>query len=318
MNPSHSPPPNSSHRSASFSDYVKAIPQYLYPHHILSALMRRMARVRSPWIKERQIRWFIRRYRVDMAETLNPNPASYADFNDFFTRALTPQARAIPGNEYMASPADGWISLFGTLDGEGIVQAKGHRYTVTELLGGNTHDAEAFAAPFIDGQFITIYLSPSDYHRVHMPVAARLRGMRYIPGRLFSVNAATTRVIPRLFMRNERVIMVFDTATGPLALVMVGAIFVGGIETVWAGPITPSHGQSTSIWRYDESRHPELTFQQGQEIARFNMGSTVILLSPPGSVDWAPSLQAGAPLRMGAPIGVMPNPTRPEPGATML
>jgi len=283
---------------------VKAIPQYLVPQHFLSMLMRWTTRVRSPWIKDRQIRWFIKHYGVDMREAFYPDPTSYGNFNDFFTRALGPNAHPTPpGNQHIASPADGCVSAFGTLDGEGMVQAKGHKYTVTELLAGNTDDAEAFAAPFLDGQFITVYLSPRDYHRIHIPVTGRLRGMRYLPGRLFSVNTATTRVIPRLFTRNERVAMLFDTATGPLGLVMVGAIFVGGIETVWTGAITPAYGLPTSIWRYDEVRHPELVFQQGQEIARFNMGSTVILLFPPDRVAWTHSLRSGAPLRMGTSIG---------------
>nr|VFJ95777.1 MAG: phosphatidylserine decarboxylase [Candidatus Kentron sp. LFY] len=303
------PPAESSRHPASFLDYIKAIPQYSYPHHLPSTLMRGITRIRSPRIKNWQIRWFIRQYGVDMGEALEPDPMSYGDFNAFFTRALAPGARpAPPGEQHIASPVDGQISAFGSIDdidGGGIVQAKGHRYGVTELLSGGALDTETFAAPFRGGQFITIYLSPKDYHRVHMPIAGRPQGIRYIPGRLFSVNPATTRVIPRLFTRNERVAMVFDTANGPLALVMVGAIFVGGIETVWAGTIMPSYRQPVSIWRYDQLRHPELAFRQGQEIARFNMGSTVILLFPPNSVYWTPSLRSGTPLRMGASIGML-------------
>lgn len=306
------PDAGTSHESASFPDYLKAVPQYFYPQHLLSLLMRGIARIRVPWIKDRQIRWFIRWYGVDMREALDSDPTSYENFNKFFTRALAPNARPTMSNRHIRSPADGRISAFGTIDstidGGGIVQAKGHGYTVTKLLAGNAEDADAFAEPFVDGQFITVYLSPRDYHRVHMPIAGNLRGMRYMPGRLFSVNAATTRVIPGLFTRNERVVMRFDTANGPLAVVMVGAIFVGGIETVWADAITPSHGQSTSIWRYDnlppdDPKHLELAFPQGQEIARFNMGSTVILLFPRGGINWEPSLQMGAPLQMGSPIG---------------
>nr|VFK41108.1 MAG: phosphatidylserine decarboxylase [Candidatus Kentron sp. SD]VFK41948.1 MAG: phosphatidylserine decarboxylase [Candidatus Kentron sp. SD]VFK78889.1 MAG: phosphatidylserine decarboxylase [Candidatus Kentron sp. SD] len=299
----HFPDPGSS-RLSTIPDYIKVIPQYLYPKHLLSMLIGKVTRIRSPWIKDRQIRWFIRRYGVNMEEALERDPGSYGNFNDFFTRALHPNARpAPPGEKHIASPVDGRVSAFGSIDNEDIIQAKGRRYTVTELLSGDALDAKTFAAPFPGGQFITIYLSPMDYHRVHMPMAGRLRGMRHIPGRLFSVNPATTRVIPRLFTRNERLAMRFDTANGPLGLVMVGATLVGSIETVWAGAATLSHGQPVSIWQYDQARHPELVFRQGQEIARFNMGSTVILLFPPNSIYWASSLQPGTLLRKGMSIG---------------
>nr|VFK59785.1 MAG: phosphatidylserine decarboxylase [Candidatus Kentron sp. TC] len=291
-------------RGPAIPDYIKAIPQYLYPQHLLSRLMGKAMRISLPRIKDWQIRWFIRHYGVNMGEALSPDPLSYGSFNDFFTRALAPDARPMAtGNDQVISPADGRISALGTIDGGGMVQAKGREYTVTELLSGNALDADAFAAPFQNGQFVTIYLSPRDYHRVHLPVAGHPHGMRYIPGRLFSVNPATTRVIPRLFTRNERVAMVFDTEKGPLGLVMVGAIFVGGIETAWAGAITPSYGQPVSLWEYDRSRHPELSFRRGQEIARFNMGSTVILLFSPDMVDWVPTLRPGAQIRMGEPMG---------------
>nr|VFJ53304.1 MAG: phosphatidylserine decarboxylase [Candidatus Kentron sp. FW]VFJ60134.1 MAG: phosphatidylserine decarboxylase [Candidatus Kentron sp. FW] len=303
--------PGPDHPSASVPDYLEAIPQYLYPQRLLTMIMRGAARIRSPRIKNRQIRWFIRRYQVPMDEALEPDPSAYAHFNDFFTRALAPGARPLAGDEHIISPVDGHVSAFGSIDsaipGGGILQAKGRAYTVTDLLSKGVHDdAEAFAAPFLDGQFITLYLSPRDYHRVHMPVAGHLREMRYLPGRLFSVNTATTRAIPRLFARNERLVMRFDTPSGPLALVMVGAILVGGIETVWAGAITPSYGQPVSIWRYHrlpEEKRPQLAFDQGQEIARFNTGSTVILLFPRDGVRWDPALRVGAPVRMGMSMG---------------
>jgi len=296
---------------ASFSDCLKALPQYLYPQHLLSALMLRIAKIRVPWIKNQQIRRFAGWYRVDMQEAHEPDLGAYDHFNQFFTRALHPDARPLPpaaGTSLLVSPADGCVSEFGTIHEGRIFQAKGHGYTVSELLRCDDIDATAFSG----GQFITIYLSPRDYHRVHIPVAGHLRKMRHVPGRLFSVNASTTRVIPRLFARNERVVMHFDTTADTraqggekklMALVMVGAIFVGSIETVWAGTVTPSHVRSTRTWQYDELQQSEYTFQQGQEIGRFNMGSTVILLFPPDTVTWDPSLYPGAPLRMGMPIG---------------
>nr|VFK67751.1 MAG: phosphatidylserine decarboxylase [Candidatus Kentron sp. UNK]VFK73083.1 MAG: phosphatidylserine decarboxylase [Candidatus Kentron sp. UNK] len=299
----YAPSPGPGLRGPAIADHIKAIPQYLYPQHLLSRLMGKAMRIRALRIKDRQIRWFIRHYGVDMEEALSPDPLSYGNFNDFFTRALAPDARPIAaGNDQVISPADGRISALGTIDGSKMLQAKGREYTVPKLLSGNALDGDTFAAPFQNGQFVTIYLSPRDYHRVHLPVAGRPRGMRYVPGRLFSVNPATTRVIPRLFTRNERVAMVFDTKKGPLGLVMVGAIFVGSIETAWAGAITPSYGQPVSLWEYDRARHPELTFRQGQEIARFNMGSTVILLFP-DTVNLAATLQPGARVRMGESIG---------------
>nr|VFJ50181.1 MAG: phosphatidylserine decarboxylase [Candidatus Kentron sp. FM]VFJ75687.1 MAG: phosphatidylserine decarboxylase [Candidatus Kentron sp. FM]VFK22363.1 MAG: phosphatidylserine decarboxylase [Candidatus Kentron sp. FM] len=301
--PKH-PAPTTGTAPASSRDYLQAIPQYLYPQHLLSTLMWRAARIRSPWIKDRLIRWFIRTYRVDMGEAANPDPTAYASFNHFFTRALHPDARvssniAAPSAGAVLSPADGRISQFGPIDRGRILQAKGREYSTAELLQGNTTDS----APFLGGQFMTIYLSPRDYHRVHMPVAGRLREMRYVPGRLFSVNAGTTRVIPRLFARNERVIFRFDTQIGPMALVMVGAIFVGSIDTVWAGTITPSRRRAIHAWRYGDEQQTEFSFQRGQEIGRFNMGSTVILLLPPDSVTWAPPLHPGMPIKMGTVMG---------------
>lgn len=291
---------------ASFRDYLKVLPQYLYPRRLLSSLMWHLARIESPWIKDRQIRWFIRRYRVDMAAAAEPDPAAYTHFNHFFTRALRPGARVLPkpdapGTETILSPVDGAISQFGPIVDGKIIQAKGRRYTVADLLDGATGDGAI--APFLGGRFLTLYLSPRDYHRIHMPMAGRLREMRYVPGRLFSVNAATTRVIPRLFARNERVIGLFDTAIGPLALVMVGAIFVGSIETVWAGTVTPAPRRIAHIRRYGHERRAESAFRRGQEIGRFNMGSTVILLFPPDGIAWAPDLYPGAPIEMGTTIG---------------
>lgn len=285
---------------ACVADYLQAFPQYLYPKRLLSAIARRVTRVRSRRIKDWQIRRFIRSYRVQMEEALEPDPASYEDFNGFFTRALRPGSRPIAADPgCVVSPADGRISRFGTVDRGRIVEAKGREYTVGELLG------YGYGEPFEGGAFMTIYLSPRDYHRVHMPIPGRIREMRYVPGRLFSVNAATVRVIPRLFARNERVILLFDTEAGPMALVMVAAIFVGGIETVWAGSVASPRRSAVHTWRYghgNDSRGPG-PFRRAEEIARFNMGSTVVLLFPPDSVTWDPSLSPGAPVRMGASVG---------------
>nr|VFJ49670.1 MAG: phosphatidylserine decarboxylase [Candidatus Kentron sp. DK] len=304
--------------TASFSDYLRAIPQYLYPGHLLSRLLWQAARIRSSGIKERQIRWFIHRYQVDMGEAIHPNPATYPDFNSFFTRALHPAARPMaPDGDAVISPADGHVSQFGTIKGAKAVQAKGRDYSVEALLGDGAGDENSPRSPlaslFPDGQFITVYLSPRDYHRVHMPVAGHLREMRYIPGRLFSVDAATTRVIPRLFARNERVVLLFHTKIGPMALIMVGAVLVGSMETVWAGTVAPARRAvdlpAGSRWRtagshvrshlYEDG--PE--FERGQEIGRFNMGSTVIVLFPPETVRWDESLYSGALVRMGESVG---------------
>ncbi len=279
------------------TDYFKALPQYLLPHHLLSRMVGRLARCRIPWIKNLLIDGFRRLYRVDLSLAVESDPHAYPDFNAFFTRALRPDARPLPSAETaVVSPVDGRISQAGVMTDGCLLQAKGKVYSLTQLLG-STELADRFQG----GHYATIYLSPRDYHRIHMPLSGRLREMVHIPGRLFSVSPATARVIPDLFARNERVVCLFETDAGPMAMVLVGAIFVASIETVWAGVITPPRGRAVTRREYREDA-PEL--ERGAEMGRFNMGSTVILLFGRDQVEWSPACQPDAVVRMGQQIGV--------------
>lgn len=286
---------------SSLTDRLFVLVQYLLPQHALSALMYRITRSENPLWTPGLIRFFIRVFRVDLSEAVASEAENYRSFNAFFTRALKPGARAIASEqEAIISPADGTISQIGAVDAGSIFQAKGKLFDVTRLLGG---DAE-LAARFRGGRFATIYLSPKDYHRLHMPVRGRLTEMIYVPGRLFSVNAATTAMVPALFARNERVVSVFDTPVGPMALVLVGAIFVGSIETVWHGPITPRPApRHIQRWDYGTSGP---AFDPGAEMGRFNMGSTVIALFGPAAIEWVDTLRSGNSVRMGERIGCCP------------
>ena len=267
--------------------------QYLLPHRLLSAGMRALMHWRlAPW-KNAVIRVMTRLYAIDVAEAANPDPASYPHFNAFFTRALRAGARPLdPAPDALLMPADGRISQAGPIRAGRIFQAKGRDYTAAELLG----DAAA-ALPYADGGFATVYLSPRDYHRVHMPLAGRLRETLHVPGRLFSVAPFTVEAVPRLFARNERLVCHFDTAQGPLALVMVGALLVSGVETVWGGVEIPPYG-SGIVRRDYRQRATAVELARGAEMARFNMGSTVIVLWPAG-LSLAPGLAPGSPVRMG-------------------
>jgi phosphatidylserine decarboxylase precursor len=272
--------------------------QHLLPQHLLSRLVGRFAECRTPWIKNRLIDGFRRYYDVDMSEALQPDPAAYPHFNAFFTRALKADARPLdttPGA--VLSPVDGTISQRGTLQYGRIFQAKGRGYALTTLLGGDSQRAD----PFIDGEFATLYLSPRDYHRVHMPLTGTLRETVYIPGDLYSVNATTTAGVENLFARNERLVAIFDTALGPMAMVLVGAMIVAGIETVWRGQVAPLPRQPLLLDRFDATP-PRL--EQGAEMGRFKLGSTVILLFPKGSLQWLEGLSAGSPVRMGERLGL--------------
>jgi phosphatidylserine decarboxylase len=237
------------------------------------------------------IRDFIRRYRVDMAEAAQPDPAAYPSFNEFFTRALAPGARPV-ADAPLVCPVDGAISQFGAITRGRIIQAKGHDYSATALLGGDA----ALGARFESGHFATIYLSPRDYHRIHMPCAGTLRRMIYVPGELFSVNPTTARGVPGLFARNERVVCLFDSAEGPFALVLVGATIVGSMATVWHGQINPPRGGLMREWSYGPA---DVQLQQGQEMGRFLLGSTVVLLWPAGPLHFDPAWSAGRPVRLG-------------------
>jgi phosphatidylserine decarboxylase len=270
--------------------------QHVLPQHALSRLILRATRVRSPWFKNRLVRGFVNLYPVDMTEALQADPSSFATFNEFFTRALKPGARSIdPDPNSIACPADGAISEAGSIEGDQLLQAKGRRYTLGELLA-----SQPWAKSFEGGSFATIYLAPFNYHRVHMPLRAQLRSTVYVPGRLFSVNAITARYVPRLFARNERVLTLFDTAFGQLALVLVGALNVGSIATVWAGDITPAKRRQVT-----ELPSPPLWLDKGEELGRFNMGSTVILLFQRGHARLNPQLRAGTIVRLGQSLGTV-------------
>jgi phosphatidylserine decarboxylase len=273
--------------------------QHLVPHHALSRLVGYFARSEIRWIKSLFILRFIKAYNVNMAEALDPDPHHYANFNAFFTRALAPGARPMPQDERaVACPADGAISAIGSIKADTLVQAKNHNYTITKLLGGDT----SRAAPFQNGEFLTVYLSPKDYHRVHIPLSGTLREMIYVPGRLFSVNQTTADNIPDLFAVNERAVCIFDTAGGPMAVVLVGAMIVAGIETVWAGQVAPAaHGMK--VTKYNDPSSTPIYLERGMELGRFMLGSTAIVLFGPGMVTWNKELTAGSLVRLGQQVG---------------
>ncbi len=280
------------------TDAIKAYPQYLMPGHLISRITHKMMRIETPWFKNGMIRALSAIFDIDMSDAQLKKPEDFVSFNDFFTRALKPESRPVDAAENsIVSPVDGAISQITRIDEGNLIQAKGHQYSVSELLGGDEQQAEKYST----GSFTTIYLSPRDYHRIHIPVSGTLTEMVHVPGRLFSVNPATTRTIPRLFARNERVVAHFDTAMGPLAVVMVGAINVGSVETVWAGEVTPPAGKSIGRWHYEGK--DALQFEKGDEIGRFNMGSTVILLFGNSAVQWLDGLKGETRLKMGQKIG---------------
>ena len=290
--------PSRPEKSATFSDYVKAWPTYLLPHHALSRIMHAITRSEIHWWKTIFTRWFVNQFKVDMSLAQEPNLDTYKSFNAFFTRALRSDVRPVVADKHLlACPVDGAISQLGDiLDGK-IFQAKGRDYTLVELLGNDAEQVKHFE----DGSFATIYLSPKDYHRIHIPVDGKLTAMTHIPGRLFSVSPSTARAVPRLFARNERVVAYFDTPIGPFAMVMVGAIFVSSIETVWAGEVTPPMGRKIRHWQYN-SANPAHHFNKGDEIARFNMGSTVVMLQGKNSIKWLENMEAAAHVEMGQAI----------------
>jgi phosphatidylserine decarboxylase len=273
------------------------LPQYILPHHGLSRLMSKLTHCQIPWFKNAFIRLIIKLYGVNMAEAKSQNLDDYASFNDFFTRELKPGARPVdPAADAIVSPADGVVSQADNINGDRIIQAKGMDFSAIDLLGGD----ENRARPFTDGIFTTIYLSPKDYHRLHMPITGKLTEMVHIPGRLFSVNAATAESVPGLFARNERVACFFETEAGPMALVLVGAIFVSSVETVWHGVVTPPTAPSIRQWQYQDKN---IVLQKGEEMGRFNMGSTIIVLFGKDKAAWEKSLTTGKPVRLGEKIG---------------
>jgi phosphatidylserine decarboxylase len=269
--------------------------QHVLPQHFLSRMVLRITRIRLAPVKNLLIKSFVRNFRPKMSEATQPNPLQYPSFNAFFTRTLRQGARPIDLDPAaLVSPVDGTISQIGWLDGSKLVQAKGHDYTLEALLDG----APEWAARFAGGAFATLYLAPYNYHRIHMPISGRLRAAWFVPGRLFSVNAVTAAAVPGLFAKNERVVCIFEDGPRTFAMVLVGALFVGSIATVWHGDVAPRSPHRKVDLPLDESRAP-LTLNKGAEMGRFNMGSTVILLLPPDTVEWLPKFDAGAPIEVG-------------------
>ncbi|PHS26649.1 MAG: phosphatidylserine decarboxylase [Methylophaga sp.] len=256
--------------------------------------MHRLANSKVAWFKKAFIHFIVARYKVNVSEAAETKLSTYSSFNAFFTRALREGIRPIAeGDNIMTSPVDGAISQIGNIESGRIIQAKGRDYSVVELLGGDI----ALAAQFEQGQFATIYLSPKDYHRIHMPLDGKLKQMHYIPGKLFSVNPRTARAVPELFASNERVVTVFDTAQGSFVMVLVGAIFVGSMETVWAGKITPPYSRNVKTWDYEGKE--AISLDKGQEMGRFNMGSTVALLVPKTMSSFNTDLVTGGEIKLG-------------------
>ena len=277
-------------------DRLFILSQYLLPQQLLSRLAGGLANCTWDWVKNPFITWFVKRYQVDMSQAVESDPLAYRCFNDFFTRALLPDARPLdPGEQSILCPADGAISQLGRIEHGRIFQAKGQSFSVLELLGGNPAHAEQFQG----GEFATVYLSPSDYHRVHMPLGGTLREMIYVPGKLFSVNQTTAENVPELFARNERVVCLFDTNAGPMAVVLVGAMIVASVETVWAGLVAPPQRELRSE-AYGRSAP---TLERGAEMGRFKLGSTAIVLFAPGRARWDEHLTAGSLVRMGQKMG---------------
>jgi len=274
--------------------------QYLLPRFWLTAIVYRIARIRKAAVKDFLISRFIRLYDVDVSEVKLEVPASFDTFNDFFVRELEDAARPIAsGSDTIASPVDGTVSAAGSIGGEQIFQAKGLDYSIDDLLATDLQNARNY----VDGSFATIYLAPYNYHRVHAPLDGDILAARYVPGDLFSVNAATVANIAGLFRRNERLILHFATAHGPAAVILVGALNVGSISTPWSGEVRPKkHGVVEAI---DISNGPR-EIRKGDLLGWFNMGSTVILLLPPNVCEWSTELQPGVTVRMGQPIGAMP------------
>lgn len=273
------------------SDRLAVLPQYLLPKQALTTLAGKFASARLGGLTTSVIRWFVGRYNVNMAEAANPDIASYTSFNDFFTRALKPGARPLAQADLIC-PVDGAISQFGPIAKDQVFQAKGHTYSTTALVGGDA----AAAARFDNGHFATLYLSPRDYHRIHMPCAGELTRMVHVPGDLFSVNPTTARGVPGLFARNERVVCFFESAQGPFVLVLVGATIVGSMATVWHGQVNPPRTGVLRQWDYAKG---QVSLQKGEEMGRFLLGSTVVMLFPQGPLQFNPQWSPARPIQLG-------------------
>ena len=276
------------------SDRLAVLPQYLLPKQALTHFAGFVASRKRGWVTTAIIRRFVAKYHVNMDEALDSDISAYLTFNDFFTRALKPGARPL-AHAALVCPVDGAISQFGNIEKDQIFQAKGHHYSTTALVGGDA----ALAAQYQDGSFATLYLSPRDYHRIHMPCDGRLTRMIYVPGELFSVNPVTARGVPGLFARNERVVCVFESVRGPFVLVLVGATIVGSMATVWHGVVNPPRSKEVREWHYPAAGQPEVVLKQGEEMGRFLLGSTVVLLFPTGLLRFNPQWAPGGAVRLG-------------------
>jgi phosphatidylserine decarboxylase len=280
---------------------IVELSQTILPHHLLSQIVSKFTHCENVTWKNFLTRQIIQRYGVNMNEAAISDLNAFKSFNHFFTRELKSDVRPLTTEkDAIASPADGVVSQAGKITNGDIFQAKGKRFTVTDLLGGDSQRAEKFN----DGEFTTIYLSPKDYHRLHMPISGSLREMIHVPGRLFSVNSATTEAVDGLFAKNERVVAIFDTEIGQVALVLVGAIFVSSIETVWHGVVTPPSIKTVRTWKYEADA---LTLKIGDEMGRFNMGSTIVVLFEKDKMAWNADLSAGKSVKVGEKIGIQVN-----------
>ena len=292
---------------AKLTDFIKVTPQYFIPKHLLSSGMHWFMQVETPWIKNNVIKLLTKIYGINVSEAADEDINNYPHFNAFFTRALKPEARPIDDRpNSWVSPVDGLISQSTHIEGNKIIQAKCHPYTVEALVGGDIHYAKAFQ----NGEAAVIYLSPKDYHRIHIPVDANLLSMTYVPGDLFAVNPATVRQVEGLFARNERLVIRFESEKGPFCLIMVGAIFVGSMETVFEGKITPDYEPTIQHWDYTDQN---ISFNKGEEIGRFNMGSTVVLLTPEGQLPELGKIHPDTPIQMGQHLAEYPNESNTAP-----
>lgn len=276
-------------------DSIKIAFQYITPKHLISRIVGKLAAAEAGGLTTALIKLFIKQYKVNMAEAERENPADYASFNEFFTRPLKDDARVIcPNDQDLAMPVDGAMSQSGDIKHDSIFQAKGHDYSLTTLLGGKPE----LAAPFKNGKFATVYLAPKDYHRIHMPMDGQLTDMVYVPGDLFSVNPLTARRVPGLFARNERVVAIFNTPKGKMAMVLVGATIVASIETVWAGTVSPPVGKNVVHWQYPSEGEEAVFLKKGDELGRFKLGSTIVACFEPDMVELA-DYSAGDDTRLG-------------------
>ncbi|MFT5675887.1 MAG: phosphatidylserine decarboxylase [Paraglaciecola sp.] len=284
-------------------DSVKIALQYITPKHLLSRLVGSLAAAEAGALTTAMIKLFVKNYDVNMSEALRSSPDEYASFNEFFTRELKADARTIcPDEKQLALPVDGAVSQLGDIKHDSIFQAKGHDYSLTTLLGG----LPQLAVPFKDGKFATIYLSPKDYHRIHMPIDGTLTDMVYVPGELFSVSPLTAERVPGLFARNERVVTIFDTPAGKMAMVLVGATIVASIETKWAGTVTPPAGKNVQHWQYPSDGEHAVHIKKGDEMGLFKLGSTIVACFEPNMLEFA-ELAAGDETRLGDVFATLNN-----------